>query len=95
MVNKMRNALLHRMPFGGHKIRAAKFSPDGKFVAIGVGKKLEVGLSICCLVIMSTHVAYASSGVNQGVCRCGRAPARARLHLPWKFTEPTMAAKLT
>lgn len=42
LVNKRRNALLHRLKFGANRIRAAKFSPDGKYVAIGVGRKLEV-----------------------------------------------------
>lgn len=42
LINKSRNAVLHRLKFGANKIRAAKFSPDGKYVAIGVGRKLEV-----------------------------------------------------
>ncbi|GMH38361.1 hypothetical protein BSKO_06245 [Bryopsis sp. KO-2023] len=41
VANKNRRTVLHRFRFGG-KVGAAKFSPDGKYIAIGKGKILEI-----------------------------------------------------
>ena len=43
LINKPRQALLHRFSFRG-PVGAAKFSPDGRFIACGVGKILQVGV---------------------------------------------------
>jgi periodic tryptophan protein 2 len=45
LINKRRRALLHRFSFRG-PVGAAKFSPDGKFIACGVGKVLQVRLTL-------------------------------------------------
>lgn len=41
VVNRRRRALLHHFSFKG-PVRVAKFSPDGKYVACGVGRLLQV-----------------------------------------------------
>lgn len=41
VVNRRRRALLHHFSFKG-AVRAAKFSPDGKYVACAVGRLLQV-----------------------------------------------------
>ncbi|KAL0723553.1 hypothetical protein Bca4012_038152 [Brassica carinata] len=40
-INVPRRAVLHRMTFKG-KVGALKFSPDGKFIAVGIGKLVEL-----------------------------------------------------
>lgn len=40
-INVPRRVVLHRMEFKG-KVGALKFSPDGKFIAVGVGKLVEI-----------------------------------------------------
>lgn len=41
VINRRRRALLHHFSFKG-PVRAAKFSPDGKYVACAVGRLLQV-----------------------------------------------------
>ena len=41
LINKKRRALLHHISFKG-PVGAAKFSPDGRFVACAVGRILQV-----------------------------------------------------
>jgi len=48
LINKRRQALLHRFSFRG-PVGDAKFSPDGRFLACGVGKVLQVGCSLLML----------------------------------------------
>lgn len=40
-INVPRRAILHRITFKG-KVGALKFSPDGKFIAVGVGKLVQI-----------------------------------------------------
>lgn len=42
VVHRARRVLLHHVSFKA-PVRAAKFSPDGKLVAVAVGKLLQVG----------------------------------------------------
>lgn len=42
VVHRGRRVLLHHVSFKA-PVRAAKFSPDGAYVAVGVGKLLQVG----------------------------------------------------
>jgi hypothetical protein len=42
LINKARRALLHHFSFKG-SVQAAVFSPDGAYVAVAVGKLLQVG----------------------------------------------------
>lgn len=44
LANKARGALLHRMTFKG-AVAAAKFSPDGRYVAVAVSRLLQVWLT--------------------------------------------------
>eukprot|EP00884_Botryococcus_braunii_P018731 jgi/Botrbrau1/5541/Bobra.0023s0025.1 len=46
LINKARRALLSHVSFKG-PVRAAKFSPDGRHLAVGVGRLLQVGLPPC------------------------------------------------
>lgn len=41
LINKARRALLHHFSFKG-SVQAAVFSPDGAYVAVAVGKLLQV-----------------------------------------------------
>ena len=42
LINRRRRTLLHHFTFK-HPVAAAKFSPDGKFIACAVGRLLQVG----------------------------------------------------
>ena len=52
IINKRRQALLHRLSFKGN-VRTAKFSPDGKFIAIAVGKTVQVSQHLSLILILS------------------------------------------
>jgi periodic tryptophan protein 2 len=41
LINKQRRALLHHFSFKG-PVAVAKFSPDGKYIAVGVGRLVQV-----------------------------------------------------
>lgn len=41
LINRARRALLHHFSFK-EAVRAAKFSPDGRYLAVAVGKVLQV-----------------------------------------------------
>ena len=41
LINKARRALLHHVSFKG-PVAAARFSPDGRYVAVAVGRTLQV-----------------------------------------------------
>ncbi len=41
LINKRRRALLHHFSFKG-PVAVAKFSPDGQYLAVGVGRLLQV-----------------------------------------------------
>ncbi len=72
LINKRRQALLHQFSFRG-PVGAAKFSPDGRFIACGVGKVLQVGLpcgpfsaAACSHVVLQTEewIRHVSEGVS-------------------------------
>lgn len=44
LINKKQSVLLHRFSFKG-PVKAAEFSPDGRFIACAVGRILQVALS--------------------------------------------------
>nr|BCL66081.1 nucleolar protein, component of the U3 processome [Volvox africanus] len=44
LINRRRNVLLHHFSFKG-PVACAKFSPDGRYLAVGVGKLVQVWLS--------------------------------------------------
>ncbi|CAD7702736.1 unnamed protein product, partial [Ostreobium quekettii] len=46
VINKRRRALLHHVSFKG-PVAAAKFSPDGRYVAVAVGRMLQVWKRPC------------------------------------------------
>ncbi len=47
LINRARGVLLHHFSFKG-PVAVAKFSPDGKYVAVGVGRLLQVGAATWC-----------------------------------------------
>lgn len=46
LINRTRKVLLHHFSFKA-PVAAATFSPDGKYIAVAVGKLLQVGLTHC------------------------------------------------
>lgn len=48
LIARQRRVLLHHFSFKG-PVTAARFSPDGKYVAVAVGKLLQVRSSSGCL----------------------------------------------
>jgi hypothetical protein len=68
LIARTRRVLLHHFSFKG-PVAAAAFSPDGRFVAVAVGRLLQVSVCVgggtcsLCLRVMVTGCLYVQRGV--------------------------------
>jgi hypothetical protein len=89
LINRKRRALLHHFSFKG-PVAAAKFSPDGRYLAVGVGRLVQVRAWPCATTcarhhggdegwgsLDRSHAAHGCSDTRTGApvrCRRGSTP---------------------
>jgi WD40 repeat protein len=68
LINKRRRVLLHHFSFKG-PVAAARFSPDGQYIACGVGRVLQARRTPTRPGSLKFHLATSSQAQNEYVYR--------------------------
>ena len=85
LINKLRRVLLHHFSFKG-PVSVARFSPDGQYIACGVGKVLQVQLSLppAHILVSMRHKASSVRPVHR---RNGKAMPNTLFPLTYSFSR--------